>query len=239
MTGSLVIDRRFRGPLAFGNGGVSAGLLASMTDGLPSVQLRKPPPLDRPLQIHPRDDVIDVVDDGQVVLRATDGHRPVTPPLDDDVLERTFARGSNPIPAWHAAPECFVCGPREDGLRLCPMHLPDTDVWSTVWNPDALLSRGGATVDRHVVWGALDCPAGFAVCEAGVAEPTFFPALTRQTVQIEAPAPVGRPVAVFGWAISEDQQRVNGGSALIDEHGTVLASAYAEHARLSMNFANT
>lgn len=234
-----MIDRRFRGPRQSGNGGVSAGLAAGFVDGPASVRLRRPPALGKPLQLRRAEGVVQVVDGEDVIMEAVAASYPVEPPIDDDVLERTFKRGTTPMPETHRAPECFVCGPREDGLRIFARHLPGTRVWSTVWIPDESVSSTGAAVDAHVVWGALDCPAGFAVVQGGLAEVTFFPALAKLTATLERPVPVGRPVAVFGWPISEDERRVNGGTAIVDTHGAILASAYAEHARLPLNFGNS
>lgn len=235
----FTIGRRFRGPLRSGNGGVSAGLAAGFVQGPAAVRLRRPPPLGTPLRVRRVEGAVQVTDGETVVMEAVSGVHPVHPPLDEDVLERTFRRGTTPVPDGHRAPECFVCGPRADGLRICPRHLPDTQVWSTVWVPDGSVSSRGAAVDTHIVWGALDCPAGAAVVRGGLAQLTFFPALTDLTATIAHPVPVGQPVAVFGWLISDTERRINGGTALVDSDGTVLASAYAQHARLPLDFGNS
>lgn len=231
------IDHRFRGPVASGNGGVSAGLAAALVDGPATVRLRRPPPIDVPLPVERDGEVVRVVDDEGAVLEARQDVHPVTPPLAPDVLERTFERGPLSVPSDHLAPECFVCGPRPDGLRLAPHHLSDTEVWTTVWVPDETVAGPDGNVMDHVVWGALDCPAGFAVSRAGVEEPTFFPALTDLTASLASPLPVGEPVAVVGWPESADDRRVNGAVALVDEGGEVLASSFAAHARLPLDFA--
>lgn len=231
------IDRRFRGPVASGNGGVSAGLAAALVGAPATVRLRRPPPIDVPLRVQRDDGLVRVVDDDGAVLEAREHVHPVSPPIDADVLERTFQRGTLPVPSDHLAPECFVCGPRPDGLRLAPRHLPGTELWTTVWVPDETVAGPDGTVMDHVVWGALDCPAGFAVSRAGIEEPTFFPALADLTASLEGPLPVGDPVAVVAWRVSADDRRVNGAVALVDEDGDVLASSFAAHARLPLDFA--
>lgn len=238
MAETITIDPRFRGPLGSGNGGVSAGLAAGFVEGPATVRLRRPPPLGRPLQVRRAVGVVQVMDADEVVLEAAYGTHPVDLPVDANILQRIFKRGTTPVPEDYEAPECFVCGPREDGLGICPRHLPGTEVWATVWIPDASVSADGVTVDPHIVWGALDCPAGIAVMRYGLVEPEFFPALASLTVNLEHPLPVDRPVAVFGWPIDEDERRVNGGSAIVDADGTVFARAYAQHARLPLNFAS-
>lgn len=232
------IARRFRGPTSSGNGGVSAGLAAALVDGPATVRLRRPPPIEVPLRVERDDGLVRLVDDEGVVLEAREHVHPVTPPIGEDELERTFRRGTLPVPAEHLAPECFVCGLRPDGLRLAPAHLPDTELWTTVWVPDETVAGPAGSVVDHVVWGALDCPAGFAVNRAGLEEPTFFPALTDLTASLAAPVPVGDPVAVVGWPDSADDRRVNGAAAIIDQDGEVLASSFAAHARLPLDFAS-
>jgi hypothetical protein len=176
------------------------------------------------------------MDGDEVVLEVAGGTHPVEVPVDTDILRRAFERGTTPLPEPHFAPECFVCGPREDGLRICPQNLPGTEVWATLWIPDTSVSADGVTVDPHIVWGALDCPAGIAVCRVGLVEPEFFAALATFTASLEHPLTVDRPVAVLGWPIDEDHRRVNGGAAIVDANGTVFASAYAQHARLPLDF---
>lgn len=237
MAETITVDSRFRGPLTSGNGGVSAGLVAGFVQGPATVRLRRPPPIGKPLQVRRAESVVEVIDADEVVMEASGGTHPVDLPVDSEILMRTFTRGTTAVPDDYAVPECFVCGPREDGLRICPQYLPGTDVWATVWIPDASVSADGVTVDPHILWGALDCPAGFAVVRYGLVEPTFFPALARISANLDRPLPVGHPVAVFGWLIDEDERRINGGTAVVDTDGTVFASAYAQHARLPLDFA--
>jgi hypothetical protein len=56
MTGSLVIMSRFCGPPDSGNGGYVCGLIAGYLDGPAEVTLRKPPPLETPLNLEPDGD---------------------------------------------------------------------------------------------------------------------------------------------------------------------------------------
>lgn len=233
---TITIDPHFTGPSASGNGGVSAGLAAALLNKPAQVRLRRPPPLGRPLQVQRSEGEIQVVDAGDAVLIATEGTHPVDVPVDSDVLARTLERGPTAVFNDHTAPECYVCGHRSDGLRVCPHRLPDTDILATVWTPDASVSSNGRTVDPHIVWGALDSPAGFAVTRYGVEPMTFFAALTRMTTDIVQPVRVDHPVAVFGWLIDQDERRINGGTAIVVPDGTVLATAHCQHARLPVAF---
>ena len=51
MTTAVIIDRRFCGPPDSGNGGYVCGLTAGFLDGEAEVTLRRPPPLDTPLDV--------------------------------------------------------------------------------------------------------------------------------------------------------------------------------------------
>lgn len=233
----ITISRRFRGPLRSGNGGVAAGLAAQLLDGPAAVRIRRPPPIEVPLEVR-CGEPSQVLHQREVVLEVRPGTHALDPPVDADALSRTFDRGSFPVAEDHAAPECFVCGKRSDGLRIAPRHLPGTDLWATVWSPDGSVSSDGTTVDSHVVWGALDCPAGFAVARYGVQRLGFFPALTDITAAIHRSVPVGQPLAVIGWMIDRDERRINGGTAIFDTDGNLLAGSYAQHAPLPIDFAS-
>lgn len=239
MTSTISIDPRFRGPPTSGNGGVSAGLAAAFVGESATVRIRKPPPLSAPMDVRPGRDGVEVVEGKYLILEAGPGTPAVEPPVSREILERTFERGTTAVPSGWPAPECFVCGPRADGLRICPQHLEGTELWTTVWTPDPSLSSDAETVDSHVVWGALDCPAGIAVVRVGVAEPSFFPALVELTAAIHRQVRVGESLMVVGWLIGESNKRVDGGSAVIDRDGGTVAVGYARHARLPLEFGAT
>ena len=238
MGATLTIDHRFRGPRRSGNGGVSAGLVAGFLDGPATVRLRRPPPLERPLNVQRESANVRVMDGDELVLHARPATETVEVTVDDELLQRTFDRGTTPVPKGHPAPECFVCGPRDDGLGICPTARDGTQLWATVWNPDRSVSSDGFQVDPHVVWGALDCPAGFAVVRAGRAPLTHFPALTELTVSLDHPVRVGQPVAVWGWSSGQAEDHVDGSTAIIDADGVVKATGYARHALLPADFAH-
>lgn len=239
---TVTIDRRFRGPVASGNGGVSAGLAAAALSGSVAVRLHIPPPVDVPLTIHEDEDVVTVLRGETIVMDCRAAEVPIGLPVTgrdlEEVLAATFDRGPGEVPQDHAAPECFVCGPRDDGLRVFVRNLPGTEAWSTTWSPDESVAPDGQHAARHVLWGVLDCPAGMAVLRGPVdGDLPFFPALARLTARIDHDIPVGERVAVLAWPTSEDERRANAGTAIVGGDGTVLAMAYAEHARLPVDFA--
>lgn len=180
---------------------------------------------------------VQVMDGDELVLHARDASRHVEVTVDHGLLQRTYDRGTISVPRDHAAPECFVCGPRADGLGICPRALDGTQLWATVWIPDRSVASDGRQVDPHVVWGALDCPAGFAVVRAGRAPLTHFPALTEFTVTLHHPVRVGEPVAVWGWSGGRGEGHVDGATAIVDADGVVCATGYARHTLVPVDFA--
>jgi len=188
--------------------------------------------------VHRESDDVRVMDGEELVLHARPATETVEVTVDDELLQRTFDRGAIPVPQGHPAPECFVCGPRADGLGIFTGAMDGIELWATVWIPDRSVSSDGVHVDPQVVWGALDCPAGIAVVHHGRAPLTHFPALTELRVTIEHPVQVGQPVAVWGWPSSQDEDHVDGGTAIIDADGVVRATGYARHTLLPVDFAN-
>jgi hypothetical protein len=72
----LTIPSRFNGPAGVGNGGYVCGRIAAYVDGPATVTLRRPPPLDTPMEVE----------------RAGDGHYP-----------GGAARGRRPVPRHRLA----------------------------------------------------------------------------------------------------------------------------------------
>jgi hypothetical protein len=135
MTGSLVIVSRFCGPPDSGNGGYVCGLIAGYLDGPAEVTLRKPPPLETPLNLE-RDGGGSVrVRDGQTLIaEATSSPNGPALQLPDPVsVQQARSAGARSHlrvhPGLHPFPTCFVCGPDRrpgDGLRIlvgCPPTL--------------------------------------------------------------------------------------------------------------------
>src|SRR5690606_12134086 len=112
LRGTIVIERRFRGPPNSGNGGYSCGRLAAFVDGTAEVTLVKPPPLDTPLSVADEADGTVALYDGERLIATA---RATT--VDVEARTRpTFAeaeaaaRRTFPASA-HKLPMCFVCGP--------------------------------------------------------------------------------------------------------------------------------
>jgi hypothetical protein len=130
----LIVPRRFCGPPDSGNGGWTAGALATTlacepgdhTAGWPAIEvsLRQPPPLDAPLDIAVEGETSTATFGGAVI--ATARCAPDLVLTDVDAVDPEVARAAEATYAGHAFhpfPTCFSCGTGRaegDGLRIFP-----------------------------------------------------------------------------------------------------------------------
>jgi hypothetical protein len=233
----LVIPTRFRGPTSSGNGGWSAGALAHRLDpshgSAVTVTLRRPPPLETPL---------DVIADG-VGLVASHGGGTVleaqpaaTEPTRVDPVPADEARAAEaayPGLAAHPFPECFACGPgREpgDGLRIFPGRVSDQDGLvraAATWTPHESLHEDWheyAGAERRaslaVTWAALDCVGAWA---ADMAERAMV--LGRMTSRVGSLPAVGEEHVVIGVAREADGRKQHTSSSIYDSRGALVGVA--------------
>lgn len=194
---TVEIARRFRGPSSSGNGGYTCGLLSRLVEGDAEVTLRVPPPLDTPLRV----DGLRVFD-GEILVAEV---RPTTVEVGlPEPVSFAEAEALQPPPdPDHPFPECFVCGPQGDGLRLRPGPVGDGRVVAP-WVPQE--------VSRELVWASLDCPGAFAV------NPGFARGVTvlgRLAAHVEEIPSVGDELVVMGWDLGgADGRRFHAGTAV-------------------------
>lgn len=233
MNESLVVGRRFRGPPESGNGGYVAGLLAKRLGGTAEVTLRRPPPLERPLEVRAVEDglVLADVDDAVAEARGTslDVDLPDGVPLED---AGRAAEAYAEYEADHAFPECFVCGPRRgpDGLRIFPGPLRDRDLAAAPWTPDGSMAEEGR-VSPEFVWAALDCPGAWGLLHSGTA-PDGPIVLGRLAVDVVADVVPDTTYAVVGWAMGSERRKHFAGTALFDPGGRPVAAGSATWIRM-------
>jgi hypothetical protein len=228
---STTIAHRFRGPSRSGNGGYTSGVLAdallSLTgDGVATVTLRIPPPLDTALETVPFNGGIQLWHRAKLVADAVPGSftGPVADPVPFDVASEAAAR--YPGLVAHPFPSCFVCGPARpdgDGLRLFPGPVPRRDrTVAASWIPTRAGADQSGTLSRAVAWAALDCPGGWSADLPG--RPMV---LGRMACVIDSLPAVGVEHLIQGWLIGGEGRKVFTGSALYDADGSVLAVAQA------------
>jgi hypothetical protein len=212
----MIIPARFNGPPGSGNGGYSAGLVASHLTGAVEVTLRRPPPLETPLTVTAGDGSVQVHDGEALVASArTDtGERPDAVPAVPFAAAVEASAGYRGFVS-HPFPTCYVCGPeRDDGLALFPGPLPDGRT-AAPW-------RVPSEVSPVLVWAALDCPGGWSVLTEG--RPYV---LGRMTTRIDALPEPGSECVITGRPVAVEGRKATVLSTLYGPGGDVLAVAKA------------
>jgi hypothetical protein len=240
----LIVPARFCGPPSSGNAGWTAGALAALMDhdcpdnrAVPwpaiRVALRRPPPLDTPL---------DVVDGAAGTVASVGGAVVASAALTDTVptvVEPVPAAGaraamaSYPGLAAHPFPTCFACGvdrAEGDGLRIFPGRVTDQDGAARVaatWTPHPSVAEDWHTyVDdvRHAslatTWAALGCIGGWA---GDLTERPMV--LAGMTARVDALPVVGEEHVAVGLARGQEGHENFTASTLYDTDGRVVACA--------------
>jgi hypothetical protein len=224
MRREVTIDARFKGPPASGNGGYSCGVLAEAIDGVATVRLRVPPPLDTPMTLE-GDGASGRLSHGDLLIGEAEGDA-----LDLSIPEPpTLEQGREAVPRYrgfegHPFPECFVCGPDRrpgDGLRLFAGQVAGRELVASPWVPDETLAQGSGTVDQRSVWAALDCPSYFAIETAPLA---LLASLTADIARVPA---VGEQLIAYGWHRHSEGRKHYCGSGLATPEAEIVASAAA------------
>ncbi|HEY8472708.1 MAG TPA: hypothetical protein VIL37_08745 [Natronosporangium sp.] len=215
----MIIDRRFNGPPDTGNGGYTAGLVASQLevagDEVAEVTLRQPPPLATPLRVVPTGQGIEVYAEREQPVaeaRPVRFDEPMVPAVSYD--EAVDAAARYPGFADHPFPTCYVCGPqRPDGLRIFPGPLPDGRGTAAPWTVPE-------DVTAVTVWAALDCPGGWAIIAPG--RPYV---LGRMAARVLSVPPAGAGCVVVGAVVATEGRKAQVRSTVYGPGGEPLGYA--------------
>ncbi len=229
MTEQIVIDRRFRGPPESGHGGYVCGVVAGLIGTSAEITLRRPPPLDAPLEAQ-------AMADGRVALRAggalvaegfpTESEAEVPEP----VSFRQAEEASKSFAGFdvHPFPMCFGCGPQRaegDGLRIFPGPIQGRDIVAAPWIPDASLADHRGTVRSEFIWAALDCPGGWALLMHQYGEGP--PVLGRLAASLVVPIQRDDRCVIIAWPLGGEGRKLLCGSALFTHSKGLHAVARA------------
>ncbi|MET0283525.1 MAG: hotdog fold domain-containing protein [Polyangiales bacterium] len=218
---SVVISSRFNGPPTTGNGGYSAGILASELGDSAEVTLRKPPPLDRTLTVESDATGLRLLDGELLVASARVAEPELTIPEPPSYAQALAAEARFVGFDFHHFPTCFVCGTqRVDGLRLFTGQVGERDMVASAWTPEASVCNADGHVVPAIVWSALDCPTYFA---GRLKDWGLWAVLGRQTVKLLKPVRVGEPHFVTAWPIGKEGRKFEGGSAVYTQAGELCA----------------
>lgn len=224
MSETVVIEQRFRGPPASGQGGYSCGLVAERIDAdSATVTLRSPPPLGRPLQIERDEDVVKLLDGDTLVAEGAADALEIEVP---DAVSLDAARRASAQPFWaqsiHPFPGCFGCGFERDQTEAVAIWMGSDEssgLMAGIWTPSPEFAGDDGTVSKLIAWAALDCPTatGANLPLDGVS------VLGRLSGRVVGPIAPGEPHSVIAWPISDDGRKHVGGSAIHDADGRLCA----------------
>lgn len=221
----LIISGHFCGPTESGNGGYSAGLIATNVPFNAEVTLRKPPPLDHPMRLEVDGASARMLDGETLIAEARSiaaFEMEVPPVVAFDQAEKAV---DSFMGVEHSPfPNCFVCGhlrTQGDGLKIHPGAVGKQTV-AAPWVPYAELADKNGFVKTEYVWAALDCPGAWAFLDH-----EKVAVLGRLAVQQKKVIRVEQPHVVMGWVIGQEGRKVWAGTAIYDEQKEICAFAKA------------
>jgi hypothetical protein len=224
---SVSIPSRFNGPLESGNGGYCSGVAAGFVEGTAEVSLRRPIPLDTPLDVAREDDgSVRLLDGEEIVVEAQQ-----VPELDVEVPEPVSPHEARVAAERYRGltdglfSRCFVCGrAREDAFGVFAGAVEGRGLVASPWTPPAWTADTAGHVRPELVWAVLDCPTYFALYTDGELP---LSVLARLTARIEAPVVAGEEHVVMAWPIEIDGRKHHAGAAVLSGDGETLAVARA------------
>jgi hypothetical protein len=244
---TITIPDWANGPDGSGNGGWSAGLLAEQLGDEPCragvvVDLRVPPPIGRPLEVHRGSDpaLVELQDDEVLVASARADAEAASFAVPGAVLgvgvgAARAASSGFPFREHHPFPRCVSCGTARGpgqvalGLHCGPVagtRVGDAPVFADTWTPDADVADPSrpAIASLAATWSALDCPSAAPVADPDAQDPIV---LARLAARVAARPRLGEPHVLAAWHVSSDGRKHVTRSAMLDASGEVLAAAQA------------
>jgi len=220
---TIVVERRFCGPPASGNGGYVCGRLAQfLNSDWVAVRLHSPPPLERPLEVRLSEERASLFEGDTHLAEArvtSAGTMSIDPPSYEEA--KAASRKYRGFQS-HWFPSCFVCGPNRaphDGLRIFPGPVEGKNRLAAPWVPDFTLASDNGLVRPEFVWAALDCPGAFT-----------FPDPSERVVLLgELQAALFGDVAVsercvlVAWELSHEARKHRTVTMLFGESGSCQA----------------
>ena len=225
---AICVDQRFNGPPGIANGGYICGMVAEHNNSPVEVTLRRPTPLEQPLQIERIEGIVTLVSSANETLveaRPADLELEVPNPPSYEEAMAASKRYSAYFDR-HPYPTCFVCGIERiegDGLRIFPGPVFGRELVAAPWVPDGSLADATGLVRSEFIWAALDCP-GVIASITSAPRPIL---LGQLTADIRERVIAEERHIVIGWPLARDGRRHLVGSALFSESGQLIARAKA------------
>ena len=230
----IVVRRRFRGPPESGHGGYTCGLIAAFVDGPAEVTLRRPPPLDREMEVRRLDAGCVAVYDGETLIaEAQPTTFEMSVPAPVSPAEAATARDGYLGFQQHQFPACFGCGPERaegDGLRIFAGPVRGRDLVAAPWTPDRSLASADGEVRQEFVWAALDDSGAWSL-QSGPED--YQPmVLGRLAATLVDRVRAGEQCVVVAWPLGREERKAYSGTALFGEDGSLRAYARATWVRV-------
>jgi hypothetical protein len=224
---TISIPRRFNGPLESGNGGYCSGVVAGLLGGTAEVSLRRPVPLDAPLDVaRENDGSVQVLDGETLVMEgrtASELDVEVPEPVSLDKARQAASRYRGRSDGLFS--RCFVCGlAREDAFEVFAGAVEGRALVASPWTPPSWTAGDNGYVRAEFVWAVLDCPTYFAVY---LDEELRMGVLAELAARVEAPVVAGEEHVVMAWPMEVDGRKRRAGAAVLSSDGDVLANAHA------------
>jgi hypothetical protein len=231
------------GPDGSGNGGWSAALLAEHVDagrardGV-AVSLRVPPPIGRALQVGAEGEQVQLLDGDVLVASAEPAQVELDAPARVRSIDVAAARAASagfPFRERHPFPRCVSCGTQRDAGQVA-LHLHcgpldgvlvgDARVFADTWIPDELVAdvEQPSVASNAACWSALDCPSAAPIADPDAANPIV---LARIAARVATRPRIGDEHVLAAWHVTSDGRKHVTRSVLLDDAGSVLASADA------------
>jgi len=224
---SISIPGRFNGPLDSGNGGYCSGVVAGLLEEPAEVSLRRPVPLDTPLNVaRESDGSVRVLEGDELVVEARAAAKleiEVPAPVDSEKARLAAAHYRGRSEGVFS--RCFVCGPaREDAFGVFAGPVEDRRLVASPWTPPSWTADAAGHVLPEFIWAVLDCPTYFALYMDGELPMSV---LAQMTARVDAPVLAGEEHVVIGWPLERDGRKHHAGSAVLSPDGEILAVARA------------
>lgn len=224
----IVVESRFRGPPASGNGGYVSGRLAAAVGGPCTVVLRAPIPLETPLRVVQDGEAFRLLAPDETLIAEA---RPASETFADRAPPPTFSeaeRAARRFPGLGGGfhPICFTCADRLDpseGLRVFAGAVAGRadDLVAAPWTPHGAFVDGEGLARPEVIWAALDCPGSVA----WIARGGHAGLLGTMSARLLRRPAYGETTLVVGWPIEASGRKRLSGTALYTVDGTLLAES--------------
>lgn len=226
----IEVTGHHHGPPSMGHGGYVAGLFAVDADGPIQVTLRRPTPLDTPLELVDLGDGRSELRQGDDVVASAEPTSfeldvPTAPSLEEARAAEAGSPSHRDGRGVHG--QCFGCGNRPvgEGLRVFagPLTVEGRPLVAGTWQPTPAMAGPDGSVEPQWVLAALDCPGAFAF----IVDDMRAGLLGRIQFAQHAPVAADAEHVVTGWQVGIDGKKMFAGTAIVDADGTVLATALA------------